>query len=892
MHKASHANNVHKNDSWKAAQSERWGVATHSLVQKRRYLIVLAIVLILLASIYPLLTLSKYKGSADLHATIEVAGSLFGMITGFAFIVHFWALANRFLLFLGLAFFINGAEDLVHGVLSFAAERGWTGLPASSLAQFIPGTYVAGRFMHALIHAVTVFIPIFLMESRNSKRETILICPIIFAIATAVTVAAFYIPLPKFIYPERHISRPADLISAIVFAIALGGFIWKYHRDRTTLTWWISLSIGINMVGQTMMSFSKMLYDPFFDIAHLYKVFGYIIPPLGFFLYQTKVIIKHQRVEEQLRKLSHAVEQSPSTVVITNTAGNIEYANPKFTQLTGYTPGEAIGKNPRILKSGKTPPEEYKRLWETITAGGEWRGELCNRKKNGELYWEDVSISPIRNPEGVITHFVAVKEDITERKRAEEELKALTESLEQRVAERTAELVKANKKLQVEITERKRAEKKIHQMAYFDPLTGLPNRTLFNDRLNVALAYARRRKEMLAVLFLDLDQFKKINDTLGHSVGDKLLQNVAERLKKCMRDEDTVARLGGDEFTVISLGITQTEDTDKIVRRILDAVKQPLKLAGRELHITTSIGVAFYPNDGKDRETLLRSADTAMYHAKEKGRDNYQLYNPALFARASERLALETDLHRALERKEFTVYYQPQVDINTGRIVAVEALMRWQHPDRGLVIPAEFIPLAEETGLIVPISEWVLRTACAQNKAWQDAGLSPIRMSVNLPARQFQGQNLVETVTQVLKETGLNPRFLGLEITESSILENMDSAAATLRELKGLGVNITLDDFGAGVYSLGYLKHIPIDTLKIDRSFVRNITTNSEDAAIVTGIITLAQGLELKVVPEGVETEEQLAFLKQQQCEEMQGYLFSKPVPAKELEKMMVKDSI
>jgi diguanylate cyclase (GGDEF)-like protein/PAS domain S-box-containing protein len=434
-----------------------------------------------------------------------------------------------------------------------------------------------------------------------------------------------------------------------------------------------------------------------------------------------------------------------------------------------------------------------------------------------------------------------------------------------------------------DITERKRAEETIQQMAYYDVLTGLPNRTLLNDRLTLELAHAHRNRHMLAILFLDLDRFKDINDTLGHSVGDQVLRGVAGRLIECVRGDDTVARLGGDEFIVLLPALRYAEDATKVAQKVLDSLKLPMTLGGRELYVTTSIGIALYPNDGTNVESLLKNADTAMYHAKEQGKDNWQLYTSELHVNTSERLALEHNLRSALERKELVVHYQPQVDVSTGGVVGVEALVRWQHREKGLIYPNEFISLAEDTGLIVPIGEWVLRTACAQNKAWQDAGLPKVHVSVNLSTRQFQQKNLVEMVDEVLKETGLEHRLLVLEITEGTAMHNVEVTAGKLRQLKRLLIQVAIDDLGTGYSSLGYLKKFPIDRLKIDRSFMCGVTEDTNDGAIVMAMIAMAKGLKLKVLAEGVETEEQLTFLKKLQCDEVQGYLFGRAVSAEEI---------
>ena len=429
----------------------------------------------------------------------------------------------------------------------------------------------------------------------------------------------------------------------------------------------------------------------------------------------------------------------------------------------------------------------------------------------------------------------------------------------------------------------------MEHLAYHDALTGLPNRPLFIDRLIVALAQASRSDQKLAVFFLDLDRFKDINDSIGHSTGDVLLKAVAERIRRCIREGDTVARFGGDEFTLLIPRIDNVEDAAKIAQKILETLKIPFAIADHELFVTTSIGISVYPTDGVDPETLVRNADTAMYRAKDQGRDNYQLYAPAMNARALERLALENMLRKALSHRELVLFYQPVADMRTKSIVGVEALIRWNHPEMGLVSPAHFISVAESSGLIIPIGEWVLRTACRQTKHWQKRINPHMTVAVNLSARQFQQANLAEQVAEALEETGLEAKYLELEITESNAMQNAENTIYTLRDLKALGVRIAMDDFGTGYSSLSYLKRFPIDTLKLDQSFVREITTDPSDAAIVTAVIAMAHSLDLKVIGEGVETNEQFAFLQQQRCDYMQGYLFSAPQAAESLEPYLLE---
>ncbi len=430
-----------------------------------------------------------------------------------------------------------------------------------------------------------------------------------------------------------------------------------------------------------------------------------------------------------------------------------------------------------------------------------------------------------------------------------------------------------------DITDRKRADETIRHQAYYDVLTNLPNRTLFKDRLEQAMKTAKLNNQLLSVLVLDLDRFKNINETLGHQVGDKLLVAVAERLLDVLNQNETIARFGGDEFTLLLPQVSKIEDATEHAQKIIELLSTPFKLNGHELHVTTSIGIAFYPEDGENPEVLMKNSETAMYRAKEQGRNNYQLYASVMNVSAFKQLLMENNLRRALEKEEFVVYYQPQIDMKTQKVIGAEALVRWQHPDLGLVFPTEFIGLAEETGLIVPIGEWVIRHVCQQIKKWHEAGNDKFCIFVNLSGRQFQQKNLVSSISQILQETGMDPQYLGLEITETIAMKNADFTILALNEFKKMGIHLSLDDFGTGYSSLSYLKRFPLETLKIDKSFVRDITIDPNDAAIVTGVIALAHSLKLEVVAEGVETEGQLTFLKNHDCDHVQGYFYSHPLP-------------
>ncbi|HHT9110026.1 MAG TPA: EAL domain-containing protein [Candidatus Brocadiaceae bacterium] len=444
----------------------------------------------------------------------------------------------------------------------------------------------------------------------------------------------------------------------------------------------------------------------------------------------------------------------------------------------------------------------------------------------------------------------------------------------------------------VDITERKRAEDEIRYVAHHDALTDLPNRILFNDRLTLALAHAHRNKELMAVMFLDLDRFKMINDTLGHTAGDQLLREVAHKLRKCVREDDTIARLGGDEFSLLLPGITHIEHITQITEKILNVFVKPWNICGYELYITASIGIALYPYDGESVEILLKNADIAMYHAKEQGRNNYQFYNPAMHTKYFEKMLMENAMRRALECKDFVVHYQPQINIVDGMIVGIEALVRWQHPEKGLILPDDFLVLAEDTRLIVSIDELVLNTVCEQIKTWQDTGFKPTCVAVNLSAHTFQQRNLVEMITSVLKEADIKPHLLGLEITEGIAMKDMETTIHKLSRLNKMGIKIAIDDFGTGFSSLTYLKKFPISKIKICKNFVHGIVNDEKDRVIVASIIALARGLKFRVIAEGVETESQLNYLRNMKCDEVQGRFFCEPLSPDAFEKIMMQDRV
>ncbi|HKO54422.1 MAG TPA: EAL domain-containing protein, partial [Thermoanaerobaculia bacterium] len=557
------------------------------------------------------------------------------------------------------------------------------------------------------------------------------------------------------------------------------------------------------------------------------------------FLHVATDITARKQAEELLRKQSAAMTASMDGIAILNERLEFTYLNDALARLYGYPdPKQMLGHNLTDLFEPHEQVRFITMIVPAVAQHGRWRGEATGARRDGATFPQEISLTAIEGG-----GMVCVARDITERTYAEEQIKHL---------------------------------------AYHDALTGLPNRLLFKDRLTVALSHAQRDRSRIAVLFLDLDRFKVINDSLGHNIGDQLLQAVATRVQSCVRESDTVARLGGDEFTLLLPNLLRSEDAAPIAQKILEAVRYPFHIEGREFFTTTSIGISLYPEDGTDAETLIKNADTAMYQAKEQGRDNYQLFNAFVNAKALQRIALEHGLRRALTNAELAVHYQPIFDLRSGTVTGMEALLRWRHPELGIVPPATFIPLAEATGVMVPIGGWAMREACRQAKAWHDAGLKHLSLAVNLSVQQLQSPDLLQRVADILKETGLPPRLLELEITESSAMQSPETSIRTLYDLKKLGLRISLDDFGTGHSSLAYLKRFPIDTLKIDQSFVRDITSDPDTAAIVTAIIAMAHSLRLKVIAEGVEFSDQAAFLRKYGCDQMQGYLIKPPVPAEE----------
>jgi diguanylate cyclase (GGDEF)-like protein/PAS domain S-box-containing protein len=569
------------------------------------------------------------------------------------------------------------------------------------------------------------------------------------------------------------------------------------------------------------------------------------------------------KLEQSEKWYRYIVDNSPDIIYTLDQNGCFRFLNNRVETLLGYRREELIGKHYTVVIFD----EDIERA-----------KFVFNERRTGSRAAADIELRLKCKNGGTVMHF--------ENRFITIELNAMGMYVESSPG--TTSKFAGTYGVAKDITDRKKAEETIYHQAYHDLLTGLPNRLLFKDRLNLAIAQAKRSRQKLAVMFLDLDRFKVVNDSLGHVVGDQLLQSVANRLGKCVREGDTLARLGGDEFTLLLPQINHPEDAANTAKKILNVLSRPFFIAGLDHHFSASIGIAIYPEDGDSVDSLIKNADIAMYHVKDLGRNNYAFFAQVKSTTYSDRLSLESDLRKAITNNELELYYQPQVNTSTGAIVGMEALIRWNHPILGRRYPDDFIKIAEETGLIGSIGEWVLATACTQSRTWQAAGVPPIRMAVNLSAHQIEQQNFLDHIVQLLRETGLSSQHLEIEITESAMMKDIEKTQETLSQLAGLGVRISVDDFGTGYSSLSYLKNLPIHSIKIDKSFVRDIKPGESEISIVTAMIQIAKGLKLKLIAEGVETGYQLAFLRSNNCEECQGFLFSRPVNAAEATRILV----
>lgn len=598
--------------------------------------------------------------------------------------------------------------------------------------------------------------------------------------------------------------------------------------------------------------------DESVDRAYAVGAVDFITKPLHWAILRNRVeyLLKDLETERKLHLAASVFQNTNEGIVVTNADAVIHSVNPAFTRITGYTEEEAVGNGMRLIQSGRHDVVFYQKFWETLKKTGKWQGEFWNKRKDGKVYPQWVKINAIVGPCGAVRSYVGVFSDLTALKESEENL--------------------------------------LHLLGH-DTLTDLPNRHLFQERLGYALQDVREREGMLAVLLLDLDRFKVINDTMGHDVGDRVLIKVGERLTAVLEHQvqsgaSVLGRLGGDEFGIILPKLHHAQDAALLAKEALAAFTQSFLVDDMAYFVGASIGIGVYPLDGGDVQTLMKNSDAAMYHAKEQGRNNFQFYRDALNTSSMERMLLEGNLRAAFDRQEFVMYYQPQMDLKTGKLVGAEALIRWFFPPTGMISPGEFIPLAEETGLIIPLGAWSLEAVCRQAKAWEEAGFSPLRLAVNLSGIQFRQPDFTEMVIGVLNRFGLDAQWLELELTESIAMGDVAQTYAKLQMLSNVHIKLAIDDFGTGFSSLNYLKRFPIDTLKIDRSFVRNCTSDADDAAIIRTIIGLAHGLGISVIAEGVEGAEQLAFLKAHDCDEIQGYFYGRPMPSDEFAAFMRKN--
>lgn len=570
------------------------------------------------------------------------------------------------------------------------------------------------------------------------------------------------------------------------------------------------------------------------EVAHLSSAIHDMVASL------TREISERRKAEEGLRLSAEVFANNSEAIMITDASNCIVMINRAFTEITGYTDSEVIGRNPRLLSSGKQSQGFYQEFYAALHGKNQWRGEIWNKRKSGEIFPEWVTVSVLRDEQQAITHYIAVYLDLSERKREEE---------------------------------------RIQYLANYDVLTGLPNRYLLGDRLEQGLNHAQRHQAKLAVMFIDLDHFKNINDSLGHDVGDALLKMVADRLKLCLRRADTIARQGGDEFVAVIGDLNSEDEAIFIAEKMIASLSEPFAIGEMQLSVTPSIGVSIFPDDGATAVQLLRNADLAMYRAKDSGRNRLEFYEAEMNDKAVQRLQLETELRGAIAKQQLMVYYQPRVQVSSGEVVGMEALLRWQHPDLGFVSPAQFIPVAEDSGLINEIGDWVLQQVAMQQRIWQSQGYRIVPVAVNLSARQFGQKNFAEKIQSIVRNAGLPCRYIELELTESMLVDMGPDSIRAMDKLSEAGFDLALDDFGTGYSSLSRLKLLPVSSLKIDQSFVRDIDTDENDEAIVNATAVLAHAMEMKVVAEGVETLSQLDFIRDSNCEEYQGYLFCRPVP-------------
>lgn len=762
---------------------------------------------------------------------------------------------SRHRLYIGALFLALGALDLFHTI----AYKGMPFFLGESSAQKATWLWIVSRITGS-------FLLLFILSSKDQvvKKE----CKyLVFGmstlysalIATVVLTQADLLPLLIVDgYGVTPLKIVLEYIASLFNLLTLLLLVKRYLRDRNPASLTLALAVLFLMLGGFVFTLYLQVYDWFNVLGHIYKFFGYIYIMQGIYLSTIEEPFRRQQEteaalessEKQLRTITNTLGEG---VFVQDSNDTLMFMNPEAERLLGWKLQELQGKSlHNTIHNWRTdntsfPREECPTYLAMKTSQSYRVEDDIFIRKDGSVLPVAYVTSPILE-DGIVVGAVTAFRDITEQKMAAQT---------------------------------------IERLAYFDHVTGLPNRVLMEENLAEALQGAKESAGMIAVLFIDLDRFKDINDSFGHPVGDSFLVRVAERLNRCLESGDTVARFGGDEFIMILANIKSKDAAADRAAHILHTISYPIFVEGNELYTSASIGISMFPTDSEDIQMLLKHANVAMYQAKQMGRNLSQFYTDDIITKTPDRLALENDMRHAIERDELTLYYQPQIDIRTGEIVGMEALIRWNHPEHGMISPGVFIPLAEETGLIIPIGDWVLETACRQNQRWQELGYPPARVAVNLSAAQFFQEDVVGKIQSILAKTGLAAEYLELEITESIAMHSISRVTETLQELTETGVVISIDDFGTGYSSLSYLKNFPIKRLKIDQSFIRSIPNSTGDAAIATSIIAMAHSLGLKVLGEGVETEDQQNFLKERGCDEMQGYLFSRPLPLEEVESLM-----
>lgn len=641
-----------------------------------------------------------------------------------------------------------------------------------------------------------------------------------------------------------------NIAGGIGFLIAWGYFAREYHYKHHPDAFYFSNHFCLFALAGFLFE-ASVIWDGNWWLWHMLRAFAYLLLIFHFGglywrdmtrLDQINRSLKHE-IDERIRLTSTVFENTSEAIVITDANVQIVDCNQAYTDITGYSLGEVKGKDPNVTSSGRHDKAFYQSMWDSINSTGNWVGEIWDRRKNGEVYPKLLSINTVTNDLDELTHYIGVFSDISHIKETEQ---------------------------------------KLEELAFTDSLTGLPNRQLLHNRLEYDLSIAHRQKSSIALIFIDLDHFKKINDTHGHQIGDELLYEIAQRLKSCVRETDMVARLGGDEFTIILTNISSYKSVTDIAKKIIALINKPVRLHSNELFVGASIGISIYPDDSTNKETLIRNADSAMYHAKDNGRGHIQFFNEEINLRNQKRNVLENNLKRAIANQEFELYYQPQIDTLTQKVIGSEALIRWNDPEKGLISPMDFIPIAEENGTILNIGKWVFQQVCKQLRYCMDNNLPMIRTAINLSAVQFKDEGMVEVIVSALKKENISTNWIELEITESAIMEHADETVAILERLRAIGIRISIDDFGTGYSSLAYLKKFPFDKLKIDREFIDGLPEDQNDLILTNTIINLAHSLEIDVLAEGVETIEQVDLLNQKGCHFVQGFYYSNPLPADE----------